>query len=125
MNWRRWSAHSLTTAGTLRLSEPSARFVYGSASVSVWMHSYCSDLAAVFWMMVASGSSSLRASRGSCETRRPSSLTTLMSIQLFEDVVSRRKNCEARVRLRERDAPRPAPVPAKSHGARTCGAIDR
>ena len=62
------------------------------------MHSYCSDLAAVFWMMVASGSKSLRASRGSSGTRDPSSLTTLMSIQLLLDVVRSRKNWGAMLR---------------------------
>jgi hypothetical protein len=55
-------------------------------------------LAAVFWMMVASGSSSLRARRGSSGTSDPKSFTTLMSIQLLEEVVRRRKNLGASAR---------------------------
>ena len=49
-------------------------------------------------MMVLSGSSSFLASRGSSLTSDPSSFTTLMSIQLFEEVVRRRKNLGAMAR---------------------------
>ena len=57
-------------------SVPSSRRVYGSAKVTVWMHSYCSDLAPVFWMIVDSGSNSFRARRGSSDTNEPRSFTT-------------------------------------------------
>ena len=55
-NCRRCSEQSFGHLRTFFESVPSLRFVYGSASGTVWMHSYCRLLAAVFWMMVANGS---------------------------------------------------------------------
>ena len=97
-NCRRWSAHKRTTPGAFLELEPSAFLVNGNARVSVWMHSYWRLLAWVFWTTVARGSSSLRARRGSLGTKAPMSLTTLISIQLFEEVVSKRKNWGAMAR---------------------------
>lgn len=57
--------------------------------------SYNKLFACVDFTIPDNGSSNLRAKRGSSGTKLPSNLTTLISIQLLAELVSRRKNAGA------------------------------